>query len=181
MFQLINGSALCVTRYFWNLFFDCFFSNINSTTDFYIFSRIGGYQDFSSKLSLSHGTKKNAEEHFGVSKSFGYRKSFCIGRGYHYSPSNFFCLTVPLEFVEEPLCVSKKIRYQNFNELEGASRFCWIFSVSKHRNEKLRKGFLLYFRKILLWKLLMHKKAVYRFSLVLIKMKNVSAGWDSNP
>ena len=42
---------------------------------------------------------------FGVRGNFGYRKNICIG-GYHDFLSNNFCLTVPKNFVRDPLCVS---------------------------------------------------------------------------
>ena len=36
--------------------------------------------------------------------SFGYRKCFCFRGLCHDFPWNFFCLTVPNHFVEEPFC-----------------------------------------------------------------------------
>ena len=50
--------------------------------------------------------RKNVEESFGVSFSFGYRKSLCIGWVYHDTLPKFFSRTVPKKIVEESFSVS---------------------------------------------------------------------------
>ena len=44
---------------------------------------------------------------FGVRGNFGYRKKNIFIGGYHDFLSNNFCLTVPKNFVRDPLCVSE--------------------------------------------------------------------------
>ena len=50
--------------------------------------------------------KKIVEESFGVSFSFGYRKSLCLRGIYHDIFSKIFCRTVPEKTVEEYFSVS---------------------------------------------------------------------------
>ena len=37
--------------------------------------------------------------------------SVLYAKGYHYFPLKIFCLTVPKNFVEEPVCVSENFGY----------------------------------------------------------------------
>ena len=66
--------------------------------------------------------------------------------------------------------------------MEGVSRFS-VENFLSHSTEKYCRGTLLGFKKILVSKIFMHKKegAVSRFSVVILKLKNVGKGWDSNP
>ena len=79
----------------------------------------GGYQDFPSKIFCLTVPKIFVGEPFCVSQNFWYRKNLWIrggggdgggggvgggGREYHDFLSNFFCLTVPKNFVREPFC-----------------------------------------------------------------------------
>ena len=64
---------------------------------------------------------------------------------------------------------------------EGVSSFS-VESVLSHSTEKIRRGTLPGFGKILVSKIFMPKRgAVSRFSVVILKLKNVDKGWDSNP
>ena len=105
--------------------------------------------------------------------------------GHHDFPSKLFRLTVPKHFVEEPLCVSECLAYRKIlciKWVRGISRFS-VRNFLSHRTEKVRRGTLPGFRKILVSKLLIHKRgggAVSLFSVVIIKLKNVEKGWDSN-
>ena len=59
-----------------------------------------------------------------------------------------------------------------------------VESFLPHSAEKIRRGNRLCFRKILVSKILLYKRGgggVSRFSVVLIKLKYVGKGWDSNP
>ena len=59
-----------------------------------------------------------------------------------------FCLTVPKNFVEEPVCVSENFGYRKTLPKRGISRFC-IENLLSHSTEKLRRGTLLCFTKFL--------------------------------
>ena len=57
--------------------------------------------------------------------------------------------------------------------------FCRKHFVSQYR--KIRRGILPGFKKILVSKVFMHKRgAVSQSSVVILKLRNVGKGWDSN-
>ena len=83
-----------------------FFTNINSTTDFWtLFKRVSR---FSVENFLSHSAEKFRRgtlvcfRKFMVSKNVKGKR----GGGHHDFPSKTFCLTVPKNFVGEPFSVS---------------------------------------------------------------------------
>ena len=119
------------------------------------------YHDFPSKICC---LKKFVEEPFCVSENFGQRKILSILKGYNYSQLRFFCLRVPIKFVGERFCVSRKSGVKFFMHRGGASRFCWKFFVSQDWNKKLRKENLLSFRSLLVWKKIIDKRGEVRAS-----------------
>ena len=75
--------------------------------------------------------------------------------GNHDFPSKLFGLTVPNHFVEEPFCVSRKLRVsKNFMLKRGISPFS-IENVLSHTTKKLHRGALLCFTKFLVSKNIM--------------------------
>ena len=114
----------------------------------------GGLLRFSNEKKIPATVpKKIVGEPFGVSENFWYRKMLGIREdGHHDFPSKLFCLTVPKHFVEEPLCVSETLAYRKIvciKWVRGISRFSVRIFLS-HRTEKVRRGTLPGFRKILL-------------------------------
>ena len=77
-----------------------------------------------------------------------------------------FCLTVPRNFVEEPVCVRKKIWYrEKLATREGASITIFPQIVLSHSTESSRRGILLCFKKSQVSKKSMSKKGISRFSM----------------
>ena len=64
-----------------------------------------GVSQFSVENFLSHSAEKFRGHPFNVSEILGYRKILCIIRGITSFRRNFFCLTVPKNFVKEPFSV----------------------------------------------------------------------------
>ena len=95
-----------------------------------------------------------------------------------FSVEKFLCHST--ETFRRGTFVSKSFGYRKILCIRGdITIFCQKYCLS---TEKLCRGTLLYFRKLLVSKLFIHKRgAVSRFSVVIIKLKNVSKGWDSNP
>ena len=98
--------------------------------------------------------------------------SVFYAKGYHDFPLKNFCPTVPKKFVEEPFCVSENFWYPKMlgmGEGVGITIFCQKCFVSQYR--KLRRGTLLCFTKILVYKKFMNKgggrrrKGVSQFSV----------------
>ena len=84
--------------------------------------------------------------------------SVVYAKGYHDFPLENFRLTVPKNFAEEPVCVSENFGYRkNFMPKRGISRFS-IENLLSHSTEKLRRGTLLCFTKILVSKKFMDKR-----------------------
>ena len=80
--------------------------------------KMGGVSRFFVGNFLSHSAKNFVGEPFNVSENFGYRKISCRRRGYHYSQLNFYCLTLPKEFVAEswnPSEFEKNSGIENFH------------------------------------------------------------------
>ena len=82
---------------------------------------------------------------FGVSKIFMHKKGISL------FSVDFFCFTVPIKFVGEPLRVSKKFWYRKFLCI-GGGHHGFVDFFSQDRNEKLPKGTLLFSRKFLVSK-----------------------------
>ena len=78
------------------------------------FSAEEGYVTNFCDFFLSHGTEKFLRgiilcfRKYLVSKNVRDKR----GGGYHDFPSKLFCLTLPIHFVEEPLCVSESFGYR---------------------------------------------------------------------
>ena len=83
-------------------------------------SKIFMLQRVLSRFSVEFFLSQNAENfRRGILQSvinFGYRKNLCVRVLCHDFPSNFFCLTVPKHFVEEPFCAV-------FQNLSGSEKF----------------------------------------------------------
>ena len=93
---------------------------------------------FPFKNFLSHNTEtfRRGTLLYCVSEKFRQRKSLWIRRGeYHDFPSEFFCLTVPKNFVGDPFGVSLIWGIENFYASEGyvtIFRRKFFVSVPKH-------------------------------------------------
>ena len=90
-----------------------------------------------------------------VSEKFWYRKFLWMRMGArecHDFQMEFFCLTEPKNFVEEPFCVAENFEYRKMSRRErgGASRL-YLENLLSHRTEQLRRGNLC-FRKVLVSK-----------------------------
>ena len=88
---------------------------------------------------------------------------------------------MPKNFVEEPFSVSRKFCYRKILWIGRVSRFS-RFSVENflyHSTERCRRGTLPGFRKFLVSESFMHKRGK-RYH-VLVKLKKVGKGWNSNP
>ena len=96
-----------------------------------------GISKFSVGKILSHSTEKFIEEPFGLPEGFGERKNLCK-RGVHYDLlSQIFCLIVPTNILEEPICVSDGFWYQKLSRNRGEwrlSRFS-VENVLSHKTE----------------------------------------------
>ena len=71
----------------------------------------GGITFFRRKFLVSQ-CRKISWASFQCFRIFGVSKNFMHNRGYHNFPFKIFCLTVPKNFVEEPVCVSENFGYQ---------------------------------------------------------------------
>ena len=71
--------------------------------------------------------------------------SVLYAKGYHDFRLKNFRLTVPKNFVKEPVCVSEIFGYRKILCLKGISRFS-IENLLSHSIEKLRRGALLCFK-----------------------------------
>ena len=85
------------------------------------------------------------------------RISVLYAKGYHDFPLKNFRLTVPKNFVGEPLCFKKFRVLKNFMPKRGISRFS-IENLLSHSTEKFRRGTLLCFTKFLVSKKFMDKR-----------------------
>ena len=89
--------------------------------------------------------------------------SVLYAKGYHDFPLENFCLTVPKNFVEEPICVSEIFWYRKIlgkREGAGITIFCQNCFVSQYRIISLRNLSVLCFRKILVAKKFVDKGSV---------------------
>ena len=104
-------------------------------------------------------------------------------RGYDVCLLKIFCLTVPKKFVGELFCFRKYLVSKNFMHRRGYHDFVEYFL--SHSTEPFRRRTLLCFRKFWVSKIFIDKRVgmggVSRFTVVLIKLKTVGKGWDSNP
>ena len=66
--------------------------------------RGGGYHDFLSNFFLSHSAEKFRRGTLQCVTNFGYRNILCFRELCHDFLPNFFCLTVPKNFIGEPFC-----------------------------------------------------------------------------
>ena len=81
-------------------------------------------------------------------------------RGYHDFSFNFFCLTVPKNFVGEHFSVSENFGYRkNFMHQRGGITFLRR-KILSHTTEKFRWGTLRCFRKFRVSQNFMHKKGI---------------------
>ena len=102
------GPKIFVTQYQKSSLRKCF-TNINSTTDFYILCKRVGYHDFSLKMFCLTIPKNFVGEHFGSSENFGYRKILCFREGgITFSIKSFFH-TVSKNFIGEHFGISEKL------------------------------------------------------------------------
>ena len=145
------GEPFCVSKKIWYPKFSC----------------IGvGHHGFVEKY-LSHrtDTKNFVRKPFYVSEIFWYGKNLWVRRGYCDFLSKIFCPTVPKNFVREPFCVSKNFWYgkKYMDKREVGIKFlrrnfCCLTAENFHGGNPQC------FRKIRASKLLMHKRAVSRYS-----------------
>ena len=105
------GPKIFVTQYQKSSLRKCF-TNINSTTDFYILCKRVGYHDFSLKMFCLTIPKNFVGEHFGSPENFGCRKILCFREeGITFSVKSFFH-TVSKNFVGVVLGSSEKFGYR---------------------------------------------------------------------
>ena len=105
------GPKIFVTQYQKSSLRKCF-TNINSTTDFYILCKRVGYHDFSFKMFCLTIPKNFVGEHFGSPENFGCRKILCFREGGITFAVKSFFHTVSKKFVGEHLGVSEKLVYR---------------------------------------------------------------------
>ena len=127
--------------------------NTDSTTDFYILFKRGGYHDFSFKIfcltvpKISLGNTSVYQKISAIEKFYASQR----GRGYHVSPSKTFCDTLPKNFVGEHFRVPENFVYRKnlcirsfMDEKKrggGVTRFS-VETFLSHSAEKLRIGTL---------------------------------------
>ena len=68
---------------------------------------------------MSHSAENFRGHPFNASENLGYRKILCIIGGITSFRRNFFCLTVPKNFVKEPFSVSLISGIEKFYASEG--------------------------------------------------------------
>ena len=93
----------------------------------------------------------------------------------------FFRLTVPRRFVGEPFNVSESSVHWKILCMRMGYHYLPLKVFLSHSTKKIRRGILLCVRKLLVSKLLMHKRGISRFFVVLLKFKIVGQGWDWSP
>ena len=116
----------------------------------YLTVPIRGITLFFTENLLSHTMEKNRRGTFLCFKNFLVPENFRgkRGGGSHQFPSKLFCLPVPNQFVEKPLCVSESFGYRSFfMPIKGISRIS-NENLLSHSPEKLRRGTLLCFTKL---------------------------------
>ena len=114
-----------------------------------------GFQYFPSKLFSLKVPKISVWEPFNVSENFGYRKTLCIRRGYHFFPFKLLCHTAKEIHGGTLLCFKNIPVSKTFMHSRGGlwhQGFVERNFVSKDRIEKLGKGTRLFSRKILVTK-----------------------------
>ncbi len=82
----------------------------------------GGEPRFSDKICLSHRAEKFCRGTLSCFRDFVASTTFLEKRGvmeYQEFPSNCFCLTLPKNFVGEPISVSLFLGIDNFYASEG--------------------------------------------------------------
>ena len=131
-------------------------------------SGVGGYHDFPSEKFCLTVPKNFVEEPLDASEKFGHRKILCIRGDITIFCRKFFCLTVPKYFVEEPFCVSEI--FGNFKHKREVSWFS-VENFLSHSAGRFRRGSLRCSKKFGYRKNFIHKRGVWRFSVVLIKLK----------
>ena len=116
-----------------------------------------GVSRFLVKSFLSHSAEKFRRGTLQCVTNFGYRKILCFREFCHDFLLNFFCLTVPKIFVEDPSVFQRISGSENVYAYEGKiSIFYGKFVLSQYR--KLRRWTLLCFTKFLVSKKFMYKR-----------------------
>ena len=106
------------------------------------------HHEFPSELCCLTIPKKFVKEPFGVSKSFVYRKVFCISGVYHKFLSKVICLSLPRIFVVEIFCDSVKFWYREVLQIREKFHDFPSKVFLFYRTIKLRRGHFLCSRKI---------------------------------
>ena len=113
------------------------------------------------------------------SENFWYRRILCISGGITILSKTFW-LTVPRKFVGELFCVPKNFGTKNFLAWEGVPHFT-VENFLSHSTETFRRRIFLCFYQFLVSKNFMETRGISRFSVVLVRLKKVGEGWNSNP
>ena len=161
--------------------FQRFSTNINATTDFYISCKKGGYHDFLLNF-FCLAVKIRCSRKFSVWKNFMHKRGEEVVSP--FSVDNvLFHKTEKLRRVTL-LCFRKFLVLKNFMDKrgeEGVSRL-YVKNFASHSTKKFCGEPFLLSEKFWYQNFsCIRKGAVSRFSVVILKLKIVGKGWDSNP
>ena len=114
---------------------------------------------FSVEIFSSHGAEKFCRGTLLCFTDFLASKTFMEKKGGEYRefPSKGFCLTLPKNFVGEPISVSLYLGIDKFFASEVKSRFS-VENFLSHTAEKVRRGTLLCFTEFLASKTFLEKR-----------------------
>ena len=142
-----------------------------------LYAKMGVHHDFPLEFFCFTVPKEIRGEPFGVSENLGHRKILWIRRGVIMIFRWIF-----LSHSSETFRRGTRLCFRKFllTRGEGVSQF-FVDNFLSQSAETFRRGTLPGFRKILVSEIFVHKRGVSRFSIVLIKLKNVAKGWGSNP
>ena len=102
---------------------------------------------------LSHSTEKFRWGILRWVRKFRVAKNFMLKKGISLKSVKTLCLTVPINFVGEPFCVSKEFWYRKFSSQVGGKLHAFVENFFHLRGpKKLRQGTILCFRKFLVGK-----------------------------
>ena len=100
----------------------------------FMYKRGGGVSRFFVKSFLSHSAEKYRRGTLQCVTNFGYRKILCFRELCHDFLLNFFCLTVPKNFVEDPSVFQRISGSENVYAYEGKiTIFYGKFVLSHYR------------------------------------------------
>ena len=119
--KIFVGEPFCVSQNFW------YRKNLWIRGE-------GGVSGFFVKSFLSHSAEKFRRGTLQCVTNFGYRKILCFREFCHDFLLNFFCLTVPKIFVEDPSVFQRISGSENVYAYEGKiSIFYGKFVLSQYR------------------------------------------------